>query len=562
MTVTMDEPLGGISDPPGATRGRVVMLVDNAVDGDSRVQKAARSAAAAGWDVTLIGVTAPNARRVSWRIGDAEVKLVRTRRPLFTHHSKLRWSPRRPLAYSSTALAANRRQTIAGRYNDVNFKIAGLAAARQDGGSRGAELAGLLRLLPGRVLLKIQSRWVRLRTGELRRLTEARGNPRAPLTWAGNGLWRILRGRRSWRRLDPSLWDFELSMSAVIDGMEPDIIHAHDYKMLGVGARAKVRAAARGRTVKLVWDAHEYVPGLAPFPGWPGWLPAQVGYEREYAPHADAVVTVSPALAELLLEEHGLRELPAVVMNCPTMIPVERDEPAGGGDEPVRELRADCGLDQTTPLIAYGGGLSVARNTILLVEALTELPGVHLALVCVPPSERRAAADEHLARARELGVADRVHVLPYVPHDQVVSYLSVADVAVSPLLHLPNHEIALSNKFFEYAQAHLPIVVSDTRTMAATVTETGQGEVYPAGDRDGYLRAVRAVLADPERYRAAYARPGLLDGWTWERQAMVLDAVYGKLLPVAPMPPRARTPRVAVTTPIVTQPRSGLPVDK
>ncbi|MET8065620.1 hypothetical protein ABZS65_18535, partial [Micromonospora sp. NPDC005313] len=34
---------------------RVVMLVDNAVDCDSRVQKAARSAADAGWHVTLIG---------------------------------------------------------------------------------------------------------------------------------------------------------------------------------------------------------------------------------------------------------------------------------------------------------------------------------------------------------------------------------------------------------------------------------------------------------------------------------------------------------------------------
>ncbi|MFG1608523.1 glycosyltransferase family 4 protein [Actinoplanes sp. NPDC049265] len=538
MTVTMDEPLGGISDPPEATRGRVVMLVDNGVDGDSRVQKAARSAAAAGWEVTLLGVAHPNARRVSWRLGQAEVKLVRTRRPLFTHHSKLRWSPRRPLAYSSTALAANRRQTVAGRYNDVHFRIAELAAARRAGAGRGAELAGLLRLLPGRALLKIQSRWVRLRTGELRRLTEARGNPHAPLTWAGNGIWRILRGRRSWRRLDPSLWDFELSMSAVIDGLEPDIIHAHDYKMLGVGARAKVRAAARGRTVKLVWDAHEYVPGLAPFPGWPGWLPAQVGYEREYAPHADAVVTVSPALAELLRAEHRLRELPAVVMNCPTMIPVQ----SAVDDEPPRELRADCEIDRATPLIAYGGGLSVARNTILLVEALTELPGVHLALVCVPPSERRAAADEHLARARELGVADRVHVLPYVPHDQVVSYLSAADVAVSPLLHLPNHEIALSNKFFEYAQARLPIVVSDTRTMAATVTETGQGEVYPAGDLDGYLRAVRAVLSDPDRYRSAYDRPGRLDEWTWERQAAVLDTVYDSVLPVAPAPPRARMP--------------------
>lgn len=540
MTVTMNEPLGGVSDPPGAPRGTVVMLVDNAVDGDSRVQKAARSAAAAGWDVTLIGVCAPSARKVAWKIGDAQVKLVPTRRPLFTHHSKLRWSPRRPLAYSSTALAANRRQTVAARAGDVRFRLASVAAKRRGGGGRVAELAGRLRLLPLRVLIKFQDLWVRLRARELRRLTAARENPKAPLTQASIVLWRTLRGQRSWRALDPSLWDMELAVGPVLDKMRPDIIHANDYKMLGVAARAKVRAAARGRTVQLVWDAHEYVPGLAPFPGWPGWLPAQVAHEREYAVHADAAVTVSPALAELLRVEHGLPELPAVVMNCPTT-------PTGS---PARNLRADCGVDATTPLIAYGGGLSVARNTILLVEALTDLPGVHLALVSIPPNGRRAAADEHLARARELGVADRVHALPYVPHDEVVTYLAAADVAVSPLLHLPNHEIALSNKFFEYAQARLPIVVSDCRTMAATVRETGQGEVYPAGDRDGYLRAVRAVLADPGKYRAAYARPGLLDGWTWERQAMVLDAVYASLMPVAGAAPR-----------IVAQPRGGSAVE-
>ena len=40
------------------TRGRVVMLVDNGVQGDSRVQKTARSAAEAGWDVVLLGIHA------------------------------------------------------------------------------------------------------------------------------------------------------------------------------------------------------------------------------------------------------------------------------------------------------------------------------------------------------------------------------------------------------------------------------------------------------------------------------------------------------------------------
>jgi glycogen synthase len=511
--VTKEEPLG-----------RVVMLVDNGVEGDSRVQKSARSMATAGWDVTLVGVTEPGALRTSWRLGDAEVVLVPMRRPLWTPRGKLGWSPRRPLAYSTAALAASRRQTLAARASDVRFRLATLAAARQAGGSPWAERMGKAGLLPLRVANKITNRWVRLRSGELRRVTAARANPDGLISRTQIKFWRTLRGNRSWRRLDPSFWDYELAMGKTVDDLEPDILHAHDYKALGVAARAKVRAAARGRDVKLIYDAHEYVPGLSPYRGRPGWLPAQIDYEREYAPYADAVVTVSPALAELLRDEHHLPTLPAVVMNCPT-----RGEAQTDRDTPGRDLRADCGIGPDTPLIAYCGGLSTARNTILTIEALPDLPDVHLALICVHPDRGRQVPDQHLARAAELGVADRTHVLNYVPHELVVSYISSADLAVSPLLHLPNHEIALSNKFFEYAQARLPMVVSDVRTMSETVRENGIGEVFPAGDRDGYVEAVRAVLSNNGKYRAGYDEPGLLDGWTWDRQATVLDAIYQSL---------------------------------
>ncbi|HEV8175468.1 MAG TPA: glycosyl transferase family 1, partial [Actinoplanes sp.] len=51
-------------------RGRVVMLVDNGVHGDSRVQKTARSAADAGWDVTLLGCS-PTGTEQRWSLGAA-----------------------------------------------------------------------------------------------------------------------------------------------------------------------------------------------------------------------------------------------------------------------------------------------------------------------------------------------------------------------------------------------------------------------------------------------------------------------------------------------------------
>jgi glycosyltransferase involved in cell wall biosynthesis len=114
----------------------------------------------------------------------------------------------------------------------------------------------------------------------------------------------------------------------------------------------------------------------------------------------------------------------------------------------------------------------------------------------------------------------------------VVDYLSAADIGLIPIHHWPNHEIALITKFFEYSLARLPIVVSDVKTMAETVRSTGQGEVFRAQDVDDFARAVRAVLADPKRYRAVYDAPDSpLPGWTWEAQAAKLDAIYRELLP-------------------------------
>jgi glycosyltransferase involved in cell wall biosynthesis len=120
-----------------------------------------------------------------------------------------------------------------------------------------------------------------------------------------------------------------------------------------------------------------------------------------------------------------------------------------------------------------------------------------------------------------------------------------ADLGVIPIHHKPNHELALITKFFEYAHARLPMVVSDVKTMAEATRATGQGEVFRAEDLADYLRAVRAVLADPERYRAAYERTDVLEQWTWEAQASVMDEVYSRLLPGRSPAPGASVPTVA-----------------
>jgi glycogen(starch) synthase len=513
------------SDRVRCPRGRVVMLVDNAVNGDSRVQKIARSAAEAGWDVTLLG-RSPHGAAQTWQLGPAQVRLLPMPDPLARRRHEfrrawLRW----PLAYPPNGIAAHRAQWVRAWQADLRVRADAITLAERADPAARRELAGARRRIAvERFAARWLKRWVSFRYWQLTRARKGR-KLRSPWDRLYTVFWQTVQGDRAWRRLEPGLWDYELAYGPVIDELAPDLIHAHDFRMLGVGARATIRARAAGREVKLVWDAHEYLPGIKPWQDNARWLPALRAHEREYAPYADAVVTVSEGLAELLRADHGLAELPAVVLNAPAVSAVSGGESGPG-------LRQRCGVDSDVPLLVYSGAAAEQRGLGLMVEALPHLPGAHVAFIVNKPDGPYVRG--LVARAVALGVAQRLHVLPYVPHWQVVSFLSGADVGVIPIHHYPNHEIALITKFFEYSHARLPLVVSDVRTMAATVRATGQGEVFRAEDVADYVRAVRAVLADPRRYRDAYDKPGLLENWTWERQAEVLDAVYRRLVPAPP----------------------------
>ncbi|SCF03581.1 Glycosyltransferase involved in cell wall bisynthesis [Micromonospora chaiyaphumensis] len=526
------------------------MLVDNGVHGDSRVQKAARSAAEAGWEVILVGILKGTAAEENWRLGDAEVRLIRVPRRLPHPITYRRALLRRPLAYKPGPEAKRKLNKLKARRDDLNFRLSEIKVTRQGGGPRWAELTGKARLASPYFLNKVMFKWVGLRSRELKRLQEQQQDPNSRLDRAALRFWQGLQGDRAWRRLDPELWDFELAFASVVDELKPDLIHAHDFRMLGVGARAAMRARAGGRDVKLVWDAHEFVPGIIGRPTNLRWLPAQIAYVREHAPYADAVITVSSTLADLLRETHDLPEQPAVVLNAPPAALTAEQRAV-----PVPDIRGLCGIDATTPLLVYCGGINPSRGVDIMIRGLTRMPDAHVALVSVHPNGRVPIMYELEELAAELGVADRVHLLPYVPHWQVSAFVAPADLGVIPIHHKPNHEIALITKFFEYAHGRLPMVVSDVKTMAEATRATGQGEVFRAEDLDDYLRAVRAVLDDPERYRAAYDRPGVLEQWTWEAQARVMDEVYTRLLPDHP---KAVTTDPA--TPSLPTQRSAVPV--
>ena len=321
--------------------------------------------------------------------------------------------------------------------------------------------------------------------------------------------------RFSWRDELPKLSLDENQLSDALNAFEPDIVHVHDVFMLAVATRAVEHAAAQGRRVALVYDAHEYIIGLTHLE--PRLRAAYVALEQAYIARADAVVTVSPHLASLLARDHGLDEVPAVVLNAPLVAAPPSD---------FVDVR-DLAHVRSAPLMVYVGGINAARGVETAVCALQHMPSVHLVLVT---NRVNKVVRRHIDLAYRLGVGARLHIVDFVDPRLVPAYVSRATIGLSTLLHTPNHEVAITNKFCEYLQASLPILTSDTEAQADLVRTERLGAVYEAGNIVDFVAKARMLIRHHDGFQQSItARPDLLSSFHWDAQVGVLNQVYARI---------------------------------
>lgn len=311
----------------------------------------------------------------------------------------------------------------------------------------------------------------------------------------------------------------------------PILLHSHDMLGLGTGAHMIRILAERGIDTGWVHDLHEYTRGATNIS--PNVQTQAIAQHARWIREPDALLTVSPAIAEASVREDGLTEAPDVVYNAPR----RRDaRPA-----PDADIRTALGLAPEVPLVVYSGSIaSPMRGVATLIEAMPAMPGVHVAIV----TNREAAFEALRDKAGALGAADRLHVHGYVPTDAVSGFIATADIGCHPMLHFGNGEVAMPNKLFEYMHAGLPMLTSDVKSMAEFVTGHGIGEVFEAGNAADLAEKCRRILAAKDRYRAALT-PDLLETYSWESQEPKIRAAYSLVAEFLDSDrARARAPRV------------------
>ena len=245
------------------------------------------------------------------------------------------------------------------------------------------------------------------------------------------------------------------------------------------------------------------------------WLRLYAPLLRRVLAAADRILVTSP---QYLASSPFLRSVADKCRVVPLGVAVERFLSADPSR--VAALRHDLGQ----PLILFVGRLRYYKGLQYLLQALTSLRGVHLAVVGTGPMER-----DWKALAGELGLGGRVHFCGEVPDGDLPAYYHAADLFVLPACERSE---AFGLVQVEAMAAGLPVICTEIGTGTSFVNvhrETGL--VVPPCDPHALAEACGALLAD-EGWRRALGEKGrqrALAEFALDTMVARVEAVYREL---------------------------------
>jgi glycogen synthase len=295
------------------------------------------------------------------------------------------------------------------------------------------------------------------------------------------------------RRAVERAWVEHARELALVASPPPEVVHAHDFNTLPLGAELARRFGAR-----LVYDAHEFWSGRLRI-GRP--TPARNAWERQLemklGNRADAVLTVGEAIAAALRDGYRWSHV-HVVRN--TFEPRVGETPA---------LAQPAGA-------VYAGRLAPYRELEVIAAASRQL---EIPVTLVGPADPTWLADF------DPGAATVYPAMSLEGVDRLLAKAGLALVTLSDRWR--NHRLALPNKLFHAVRVGVPVVATDMGELASMVRQYRLGQLYRAEDQHDLVRAVHSVIADYSAYRASVA--AAVPAMTWRRDEAVLLDVYAGL---------------------------------
>jgi glycosyltransferase involved in cell wall biosynthesis len=249
---------------------------------------------------------------------------------------------------------------------------------------------------------------------------------------------------------------------------------------------AKCKMQNAKSPIRHLHDCHEYFRGVPELTGRKTVSMIWKWIEDRIFPKLKYVMAVNQSVADLYQREYG--NTIAVIRNVPF-----RKSLSGARDRGSIHIRND------QKIILYQGAVNVDRG---LEEAIMAMK--HLETDAILVIAGIGDIYETLIKLTlEHGLSEKVRFLGQIPFQDLHANTLMSDLGLSIEKDVSiNYHYCLPNKFLDYIQANIPVLVSPFPEMKAIVDRYRIGEFIESHDPASLACQIDSMLKNPERMAA------------------------------------------------------------
>lgn len=281
-----------------------------------------------------------------------------------------------------------------------------------------------------------------------------------------------------------------------------------------VAALPAAGAAARRHGGLLGFDAEDFHSGEGTGGASEDFRMAMVrAVEGAYLPNCAHMTSAAPLIGRAYRDLYGVSSTTVLNVFPLEMLGTTVERRAG---PPIRDALKAYWFSQT---IGLDRGLQSFLNGMARAKAQVSLD--------VRGSDRWGHGKTLTALARELGVAERVRLLPMAAPEEMVNLAAAYDIGLSlEVGSTESRRLCLTNKIFTYLLAGIPVMMSDTPAQSALAPDLGRAaSLVSLADPSAIADALDRLAGSPEALRDAKASAAQLGhqryNWQVEKHALV-----------------------------------------
>ncbi|MDP4280940.1 MAG: glycosyltransferase family 4 protein [Bacteroidota bacterium] len=269
--------------------------------------------------------------------------------------------------------------------------------------------------------------------------------------------------------------------------------------------------ASRIRRIPHIHDCHEYFRGVPELNGREKTIKAWKRIEDHIFPKLKSVYAVNNSVASIYEKEYGI---PVKVIRN---VPFRREKTS-------TNRKAEMGIPDKNRVILYQGAINIDRG---LEEAILAMK-----FVKTPSTLVIIGIGDIFEKLKQFTIDNqldgKVKFTGQIPLEQLFSYTQIADIGLSIEKDVSlNYHFCLPNKFLDYIQAEIPVLISPLPEMKAIVEKYDIGRIISGHEPEMLANDIDDLLNSPDDINKYRKNLKIAAGdLCWENEEKELIRIY------------------------------------